>query len=465
MPAGVPVATVAVGDARNAGLLAVRILAATDPDLQRRMVASSSELRPQRPGEGRGRARRPRAAPDGLLILAARLDRLTGLDLARCLALLGMVATHVLAERTPTGDLAAVQWLAGGRASALFALLAGVGLALATGGRAPVAGRELAARSAGVVVRALLVAAVGLQLGGLDSGLAVILASYGAAFLLAVPFLGWSARRLLLAGGAWVVVGPVLLQLLRPGLAARGVESPDWSFLADPGRLLSELLVTGYYPALAWVAYVLLGLGVGRLDLRGRRVPALLVAVGAAVAVVATVVSSVLVHTAAVSRALLADRPDTRGVDGLLDQVSTGMFGSTPADGSWAWLLVVAPHSSTPLDLAQTAGSAVLVVGLCLLVVAALPAPAGRAVAVLGGAGAATLSLYTLHVWLHTEAVWPADGPEGFRSHVLVLLALGAVLAALGVRGPLEAVVRSCSDAAAAAVRAVLPAPPAPDRV
>ena len=37
MPAGVPVATVAVGGARNAGLLAVRILAATDPALQERM--------------------------------------------------------------------------------------------------------------------------------------------------------------------------------------------------------------------------------------------------------------------------------------------------------------------------------------------------------------------------------------------------------------------------------------------
>ena len=37
MPAGVPVATVAVGGARNAGLLAVRILAASDPQLRRRM--------------------------------------------------------------------------------------------------------------------------------------------------------------------------------------------------------------------------------------------------------------------------------------------------------------------------------------------------------------------------------------------------------------------------------------------
>ena len=38
MPAGVPVATVSVGGARNAGLLAVRILAASDPALRERMV-------------------------------------------------------------------------------------------------------------------------------------------------------------------------------------------------------------------------------------------------------------------------------------------------------------------------------------------------------------------------------------------------------------------------------------------
>ncbi len=37
MPAGIPVATVAVGNARNAGLLAVRILAATDAELRGRM--------------------------------------------------------------------------------------------------------------------------------------------------------------------------------------------------------------------------------------------------------------------------------------------------------------------------------------------------------------------------------------------------------------------------------------------
>lgn len=45
MPAGVPVATVAIGNARNAGLLAVRMLAAADPALQEQMLAFQAELR------------------------------------------------------------------------------------------------------------------------------------------------------------------------------------------------------------------------------------------------------------------------------------------------------------------------------------------------------------------------------------------------------------------------------------
>src|SRR5581483_7377003 len=44
MPAGVPVATVSVAGARNAGLLAVRILAAADDDLRRRMVEFQQSL-------------------------------------------------------------------------------------------------------------------------------------------------------------------------------------------------------------------------------------------------------------------------------------------------------------------------------------------------------------------------------------------------------------------------------------
>jgi 5-(carboxyamino)imidazole ribonucleotide mutase len=45
MPAGVPVATVAIGNARNAGLLAVRILAASDDTLRQKMAAFQVALR------------------------------------------------------------------------------------------------------------------------------------------------------------------------------------------------------------------------------------------------------------------------------------------------------------------------------------------------------------------------------------------------------------------------------------
>jgi 5-(carboxyamino)imidazole ribonucleotide mutase len=45
MPAGVPVATVGIGNARNAGLLAVRMLATGDPELMDKIVAFQAELR------------------------------------------------------------------------------------------------------------------------------------------------------------------------------------------------------------------------------------------------------------------------------------------------------------------------------------------------------------------------------------------------------------------------------------
>jgi 5-(carboxyamino)imidazole ribonucleotide mutase len=60
MPAGVPVATVAVGGARNAGLLAVRILAAADDELRARMQAFQEQLRAT--AEAKGAALRAKLA-------------------------------------------------------------------------------------------------------------------------------------------------------------------------------------------------------------------------------------------------------------------------------------------------------------------------------------------------------------------------------------------------------------------
>ncbi|AZZ39015.1 5-(carboxyamino)imidazole ribonucleotide mutase [Acidipropionibacterium jensenii] len=56
MPGGVPVATVGIGNARNAGLLAVRILAAGDPALTEKMLAFQEDLRASAQAKG-GRVR------------------------------------------------------------------------------------------------------------------------------------------------------------------------------------------------------------------------------------------------------------------------------------------------------------------------------------------------------------------------------------------------------------------------
>ena len=61
-------------------------------------------------------------------------------------------------------------------------------------------------------MRALLIAALGLVLGGLGSGLAIILTYYGVLFLLGLPFVGLRAPALLVLAGVWVVAGPVLSQ-------------------------------------------------------------------------------------------------------------------------------------------------------------------------------------------------------------------------------------------------------------
>jgi len=57
MPAGVPVATVAIGNARNAGLLAVRMLGIADQDLLHAMTTFQGELNAQAKAKGQNLSR------------------------------------------------------------------------------------------------------------------------------------------------------------------------------------------------------------------------------------------------------------------------------------------------------------------------------------------------------------------------------------------------------------------------
>jgi 5-(carboxyamino)imidazole ribonucleotide mutase len=62
MPAGIPVATVAIGNARNAGLLAVRMLAAGDQVLTARLLDFAENLRAEAQAKGSRLAERAHGA-------------------------------------------------------------------------------------------------------------------------------------------------------------------------------------------------------------------------------------------------------------------------------------------------------------------------------------------------------------------------------------------------------------------
>lgn len=379
-------------------------------------------------------------------------SRVAGVDVARALALLGMMAVHMTPPEHVLHDVAA------GRASALFAVLAGLSLALVTGGASRHRGRLLAADAAGIGCRALVIAGIGLWLGGLETGIAVILTYYGVLFLLGLPFLALPLRWLVGLAVSWCVVSPFVSHLVRSRISAPGPLVPTGSDLFRPGELVANLTLTGYYPAIPWLTYLLAGLALGRLDLRSMRSAAAVTLTGTGVALSAAVVSGLLLGTGPARSAITAS-PTTAGTSWatVWSSVASGSFyGTTPTDSAW-WLAVAQPHSGTPLDLAHTAGTACMVVGLALLASRWRP----RLWAVLLGAGAMTLSLYTAHLVMLTPEIWPHEGPEHLMTQVLVVLAVGASFALLRARGPLELLVRRISGAVAERALQVMDRSPA----
>lgn len=356
-----------------------------------------------------------------------RPDRVAGVDIARGVALLGMAAVHVLPAEDADGSASFADTVASGRSAALFAVLAGVGLALAYGRRPG------ARAAAAVAVRAALIGLVGLGLGLLDSGVAVILAYYAVFFLLALPWLRAGLRTLLVSAGLIALVVPFVSQQVRDSLPDRDTASPDFADLREPGQLLSELLLTGYYPAAAWVAYLLVGLAVGRLALRSRRTATGLVVAGAVTALAGHALSALLLGPLG-GYDQLGEVVRPRGERTVEDVVDAARFGNVPTDSTW-WLAVDARHTTTPLDLLATTGVAVAVLGLALLL-------SGRLLTPLAAAGSMPLTLYSAHVLV--LATTEADDPTRYYLVQVVGALVAATLWRRWVgRGPLETVVAS----------------------
>ncbi|PZR52300.1 hypothetical protein DNL40_12815 [Xylanimonas oleitrophica] len=378
--------------------------------------------------------------------LAERLlggpGRVAGVDVARGLAVLGMFTAHV---GVTSGDLGTVEgWLslAHGRSSILFATVAGVSLALVTGGRTPLDGEPLVRARLRLLVRALCLLAVGAVLDALGTRVFVILGFYAAYFVLALPALRLPARRLAAIAVVVAVVGPVLAYWGPEAMARAGLRLPR-----DGDGAVTYFLLTGHYPAVVWMAFVLAGLAVGRCDLGSDRLRTGLV-VGGFSAWSASALASAALTAAAGGRASIEQQVTA----------ASSLERSQP----WAWdapwppvagLLLDGPHDDTTLEALGSGGFALAVLGLCLHV----GRPAARVLAPLAATGALALTVYTAHivaVWglrlLGLDLLVPESNVP-LAVMVLVTLAAATTWRALVGRGPLERLVGWVAARAASA--------------
>lgn len=333
--------------------------------------------------------------------------RLTGIDAARALAVIGMLMIHV----GPRGDASLGERLYNlphGRASVLFVFLAGLSAALLF---------ERSGDWKGTALRLFWVSLVFLPLGlvlqMLDHGIAVILHHYAAFYLFAVGLLLVPARLLPWLAGTLTIAGPVLYLVLRrqvEGLAVR--ETVDAG--AGVGEIIMGLLVSGPYPLLTWAGILAWGLWVGRLDLRAGRTVAALALAGA----VLTLGSLALSHA----------------VLGVADPPIGGL--------DWRNLLVATPHSQMPLWLTGAIGSAMLVAALMLAATRLLR----RATLPLVIFGQMALTFYIAHlIVLHFHADVFRQPDVGMATISAATLTLCGILLALSWRqflpkGPVETV-------------------------
>lgn len=372
-------------------------------------------------------------------------ERLIGVDIARFLAIFWMFVAHIGPDRND-GWPNRILWLGDGREAALFAFLAGVALTLVHRGRMtrPWHDREAAVASWATLrrtaARSLLLLLLGLWLAGLDTGVLVILPFFAMYFLVALPALYLPTRTVAVLAACWAVGGPMVSFLLRYGWQRVDPSHrvPSLADLSDPGEVLTTLFVTGTYPVITWMPFVLAGMAVGRLDLRNTRLLWRLTALGTALATLGYGTSWLIIDAGGVDTRLQAatdrlfDAPGTVSVQQTLDWY----MGSIPPNDP-IWLVVAQGHSGTPFEVIGATGVAVAVLGLCCLAFARSPVP--RYAAVLAAVGAMSLTVYTAHLIAGWSPLTPGAG-SWLRLLTYTAAALaGAALWTHAVgKGPLE---------------------------
>lgn len=329
--------------------------------------------------------------------------RVTGIDLARGLAVVGMLAAHLLWIEQAFDWTDAPTWIAvvDGRSSILFATLAGVSIGLVTGGRSPVTGDDRRVACLRLAVRAGLLWLLGILLITTGVPVFVILPAYAILFLLAIPLVGLGARVLFALAAALAVVMPFV--------QVRLDELPFWQTVVGHDV---DLALGWHYPFPVWIAFVVAGLGLARAGVRRLAVQLWTLGAGTALAVIGY----------------------------GLDAASGGS-----SDPFWSAVWTADPHSGGVLEVIGSGGFALAVIAACLLVCRTV---IGWVVLPLRAVGAMPLTAYTVQlvVWAVVAAAVLGDPSDlvGFRDlepflpFVLWTIAGCTAWALLIGRGPLE---------------------------
>ncbi|WP_242882158.1 DUF418 domain-containing protein [Actinomadura litoris] len=366
---------------------------------------------------------------------APATGRLVGLDLARCLAVFGMYVAHVGPDPADGGPAGVLAELTHGRSMALFALLGGVTLVIIGGRPTPKTGRPGRQAAAKVAIRAAILVPLGAALTMTPTDVDVVLAYYGAYFLLALPLIRLRARTLALIAVGWALVGPQLSFVMRDvldDLSDGGIGGG--AVVRVSGEGLLDLLFTGNYPALTYMPFLIAGMAFGRLDLASSAVRVRLAALGGALTVLGY------------------------GGSWLAFQLLPGAMGETGSPAAWwsdvdgdpsegaAWLLTAAPHGETTLSLAGGTGAALLVTVAALAAVDRLPRLRRLAVPLIA-VGSMSLTAYVAHivVLLPRGAELPEWPPHILLGFMLAVTVPAFLWSRYFRRGPLEHLVHTAS--------------------
>jgi uncharacterized membrane protein len=374
--------------------------------------------------------------PPGLPALApaggSSAARVIGVDVARGLALLGMIAVHIFDTLHGNNTPSKTQQVMAGHALATFVLLAGVSLTFIT--KRSRTG-SLLPDAAALTIRALIITLIGLALNSaLDPDIEVILPYYGLMFLLAIPLLRRSSRVLIGISIGLVLLAPlVVLASFNTDLP---VDEPTLATLIHPVELFSPLLVTGSYPIVAYMAFICLGMVIGRLDLSNRLVAVRLTVGGAVLGAGSWLLSTLILFRFRGLQHLRAAAP----VKVSPHDAQNIILWDPDTVSSWWWLVERAPYTTTPFRMVHDLGIAMAWLGLSLLITRSQLAR--RALGPLAAAGAMTLTLYTAHVIVLEATSFLEDHPiQLFFVLVYIALSFAALWRQGGRRGPLEAAV------------------------